>query len=153
MIINPNALPCRHISIRQANTTESIQTVVAQGREVITAAIATVDTQVVEVEQRLRDVSMVPAKEPNEAKEKEEVIQQIDMERRPLNEFKGLLTELHSRLVITNVSVRDNGSNLIVGRINSESNVNMRIDRVAARLGGQAIVGDVKGLPLERFFR
>lgn len=153
MIINSNALPSRHISIRQANTTESLQTVVAQGREVITAAIATVDTQVVEVEQRLRDVSMVPAKEPNEAKEKEEVIQQIDMERRPLNEFKGLLTELHSRLVITNVSVRDNGSNLIVGRINSESNVNMRIDRVAARLGGQAIVGDVKGLPLERFFR
>lgn len=160
----PNISRCiyRHSSVRQTGLTEKLKvTIEEQGGE-ITAAIATINLQMTEVEKRFQDVSIAdPTQERDGAEEKAGLLKQIGEEREALDESRKLFVELLAKteqrtgVSVTNYRVKDKGSGLLAGLINTQNkyaNANVNIDNVEASSGGKGIVGIAENVRLDNFF-
>jgi hypothetical protein len=129
----------------------------------IAGAIVTGDKQMMEVENRLQEVSIAdPTQEGDEAaEEKAKVFQQINEERAALSAsrkvLEGLLSKTQERTGISITNVRTSGGGQVLsGLINTQgkyTNSNVTIDNIEATSGGKGVAGIVEGVNLDDFFK
>ena len=128
----------------------------------IIEAITAKDKQIVEIGNRLQELSTAdPAQEGREAeKDKAEALQDTDQERAALKAsrkvLEGLLSKVQERtgITITNIRMSENGQ-VLSGLINTQgkyANSTITIDNVEATTGGKVIAGIVEGVNLDNFF-
>lgn len=128
----------------------------------IAGAIVARDKQMMEVENRLQEVSIADPQEGDEAtEEKAEVLKQINEERAALNAsrnvLEGLLSKAQERTGISITNVRTSeGGQVMSGLISTQgkyTNSNVTIDNIEATSGGKVIAGIVEGVNLDNFFK
>lgn len=157
-----NIWPCRHSSIRQSGITTEIRKQITTSEFQLAAAIKVRDEQLIEVEKRLKDVSLKDAgQESDEAEDKSEALNQIEDEREALSESRKLLeallakTKERSGISVTNIRLSTDGQ-VLAGLVNPGGNyadARIVVDNVEATSGGQGIAGIVEGLDLKDFFK
>lgn len=129
----------------------------------IAGAVVARDKQMMDVENRLQEVSIAdPTQEGDEAaEEKAKVFQQINEERAALNAsrkvLEGLLSKTQERTGISITNVRmSRGGQVLSGLINTQgkyTNSNVTIDNIEATSGGKGVAGIVEGVNLDNFFK
>ena len=127
----------------------------------IAGAIVARDKQMMEVENRLQEVSIADPQKGDEAAEKAEVLKQINEERAALNAsrnvLEGLLSKAQERTGISITNVRTSeGGQVMSGLISTQgkyTNSNVTIDNIEATSGGKVIAGIVEGVNLDNFFK
>jgi hypothetical protein len=128
----------------------------------IAGTIEAKDKQMMEVENRLQEVSTANFQKSYEAaEEKAEVLKQIKEERAALNASRNLLegllsnTQKQTGIRVTNVRM-SGGGKVLSGLVNTQekyTNSNVIIDNIEATSGGTGIAGIVEGINLDNFFK
>lgn len=128
----------------------------------IAGTIVAKDKQMMEVKNRLQEVSIANAQKSDEAaEEKAEVLKQINKERAALNASRNLLegllsnTQERTGIRVTNVRMSEGGQ-VMSGLVNTQgkyTNSNITIDNIEATSGGKGIAGIVEGVNLDNFFK
>jgi hypothetical protein len=128
----------------------------------IAGAVVARDKQIMEVENRLQEVSIADPQEGDEApREKAEVLKQINEERAALNAARNVLegllskTRERTRISVTNIRMSEGGQ-VLSGLINTQgkyTNSHVTIDNIEATSGGKGIAGIVEGINLDNFFK